>query len=372
LRITYPGIRASNTQYAIRNTQQIMQATIADITADRVFYRDLEPCDPHLPRLRQLAAELGLTGDQPPRKRDPAYARVALALAQAAQRSRSGPELRTLVVIGDTANDRLLAEFTRSECAFPAYCFIGADRPMVPEELAWEGDTATATRWELLHPWAAELDRRGFNWPSTALLIDIDKTLLGPRGRSDGAIDDARAEGALTVAGELLGPDLPVAAFRRNYADLCHFDWHGFTLDNQDYVTATALLTSTGAFDLEDLRTRVAAPDPFSFADLLDLTAGRTLPALAPLHAELSRLVTLGDPTPFKAFRRAEFRATLERMADGRLTIGSELLGLAHSLAERGALIMAASDKPAESALPTPEQAAAGMLPLHRAPAVVG
>lgn len=349
-----------------------MQATIADLTADRVFYRDLEPCDPRLPRLRDLAQRLGLPGDQPPRKREPAYAAVALAIAQAAQAQRGGPPLTTLVVIGDTANDRLLAEFTRAECGFPAYCFIGADRPVAPEELIWDGDTATATRWSLLHPWAAELERRGIDWATTALLIDIDKTLLGPRGRSDGAIDDARAEGALAVAAELCGPDLTVATFRRIYADLCHLDWHGFTLDNQDYVTATALLAATGAIDLDELRARVAAPEPFRFADLLDMTAGGVLPALAPLHAELRRLVALGDPTPFKAFRRAEFRATLERMADGRLTIGAELLALGHSLAERGALIMAASDKPAESALPTPEQAAAGMLPLHRAPATIG
>jgi hypothetical protein len=347
-------------------------ATIADLTADRVFYRDLKPYDPDLPGLRDLARELGLPGDPPPRKRDPAYAHVALAIARAAQAQRGGPPLTALVVIGDTANDRLLAEFTRSECRFPAYAFIGADRPMAPEALTWEGDTATATRWALLQPWAEEVTYRGIDWTTAALLIDIDKTLLGPRGRSDGAIDDARAEGALAVAGELLGPDLPVAVFRRNYADLCHLDWHGFTLDNQDYVTATALLTSTGAFDLEELRTRVAAPAPFSFADLLAATAGRTRPALAPWHAELTSLVAIGDPTPFKAFRRAEFRATLERMADGRLTIGAELLMLGHNLAARGALIMAASDKPAESALPTPEQAAAGVLPLHRTPAVVG
>lgn len=349
-----------------------MHATIADITADRVFYRDLEPCDPTLPRLRDLAATLGIRGDQPPRKREAAYAQVALAIAQAAQAQRQGAPLQTLVVIGDTANDRLLAEFARRECGFPAYAFIGVDRPVAPAELIWEGPIATATRWALAHTWITELEARGIDWPTTALLIDIDKTLLGPRGRSDGAIDDARAEGALAVASDLLGDDLAVPTFRRIYADLCRLPWHGFTLDNQDYVTATALFVSVATMDLEDLRLRVEDEHPYHFAAFLDEITLDVPERLSDLHADLQRLVALGDPTPFKAFRRAEYRATLERMTDGRLTISAELLELGQRLAAQGALIMAASDKPAESALPSAEQRTAGMLPLHRAPAVVG
>jgi len=41
----------------------------------------------------------------------------------------------------------------------------------------------------------------------------------------------------------------------------------------------------------------------------------RHLPlALAPIHNEIFTYVRAGDPTPFKAFRRNEYKATLSRM----------------------------------------------------------
>lgn len=345
------------------------RVTIADLTGEAVLYRDLEPCDPALPRLDELRASLGLpTGGPPPRKRDRDYALVILALAQAAQAARHGPPLSSLAVLGDTENDRLLAEHLRTVSDLPVYGFIGEDRPVAPEALTWEGDTATATRWHLIDPWASELARRGVSWAGCALLIDIDKTLLGPRGRSDGAIDDARAEGALAVAAGLV-PGLDVPLFRRTYAELCRKEWHPFTLDNQDYVVATALLVATGAVELDELRAELEEGGGFS--GLLAATGALVPPGLAELHAELRARVAAGDPTPFKAFRRAELTATLARMADGRLTICGLVFELCQDLADRGALCLAASDKPAESALPSAAQAAAGVLPLHQTPAVV-
>ncbi len=347
-----------------------MYATIADLTGDAVLYRDLEPCDPHLPRLAELRARLHLPAGPPPRKRDAAYAGIVRALADTMQAARGSGPLTAMAVIGDTENDRLLAAHLRQTSPLPAYAFIGEDRPVAPENLVWYGDTANATRWHLIHAWAAELDWRGVDWARTAVLIDIDKTLLGPRGRSDGAIDDARAEGALAVAARLV-PDLDVALFRRVYAELCRRDWHPFTLDNQDYVVATALLITTGAMTLDDLRARLEAGSLEGFAAFLDLTGPTVHTALAPLHAELRALVAQGDPTPFKAFRRAELTSTLARMADGRLTLCGDVYHLCWNLGQRGALLLAASDKPAESAMPTAEQLAQGLRPLHRTPARV-
>lgn len=343
-------------------------ATISDLAGDGVLYRDLEPCDPTLPRLAALRARLGMPGGPPPRKRDAAYAQLILALAQAAQSARSGPPLTAFVVLGDSENDRLLAAHLRNTSPLPCFGFIGEDRPVAAESLSWQGDTAHATRWHLIGPWAAEVARRGGELGRAAILIDIDKTLLGARGRSDGAIDDARAEAAVSVSNALLGGMLNVPAFRRTYAELCLKLWHPFTLDNQDYVVAAALLLATGAADIETLHAELA-DGVASFPALLDDTVLSVCPELAALHAELRAHVANGDHTPFKAFRRAELTATLTRMADGRLTLCGDLFAICQRLAAQGALLLAASDKPAESALPSPAQLAAGLLPLHHAPA---
>lgn len=348
-----------------------MKATIHDLTGDTVLYRDLEPCDPRLPRLAELRAQRGLPKGPLPRKRDRAYAELVQTLAQHAQLARGGAALTSLAVLGDTDNDRMLAEHLCALGELNAYGFIGEDRPVTAETLVWQGETAVATRWSLVRNWAAQLEQRGVDWARTALLIDIDKTLLGPRGRSDGAIDDARAEGALAVAAGLVGTRLDVAAFRRTYAELCRKEWHAFTLDNQDYVAASALLIVSGAAELDDLRGGTNGSAPPTFATLLATSASRVRPELAELHAELSARVAEGDPTPFKSFRRAELVATLTRMADGRLTLCGDLFALCQELAGRGALCVASSDKPAESALPSPEQLAVGLLPLHRTPAHV-
>lgn len=348
-----------------------IRATIADLTEDVVIYRDLEACDLRLPRLATIRASLGHSDGPPPRKRDQAYAEVMQALADSAQQLRGGPTLTAFAVLGDTDNDRMLAAHLRIIGSRPAYGFIGEDRPVADEAMTWQGDTATATRWHLIHPWIAELEARGIDWARTALLIDIDKTLLGPRGRSDGAIDDARAEGALVIASQLVGETLDVSAFRRYYSELCRKEWHSYTLDNQDYVVATALWATLEAIELEPMLDAILHGTAPTISEIIAVATPRLPTSLASLQVELQARVAEGDPTPFKAFRRAELTATLDRMHDGRLTLCSDLFQVGEELARRGALCMAASDKPAESALPSAEQAAAGMLSLHHTPALV-
>ncbi|MEF3273513.1 MAG: hypothetical protein K6356_03800 [Chloroflexus sp.] len=343
-------------------------ATIADLTADRVIYRDLQPCDPALPGIATLRTVLGLPANVTPRKRDMAYARVILALARAAQAMRNGPALTTVVVIGDTENDRLLTIHLQHLGEVATYGFIGVDRPVAPATLEWSDTVATATRWALAQQWAAELTARGVNWAQTAVLIDIDKTLLGPRGRSDGAIDDARAEAAMIVATELLGDRFDRSLFRRNYTELCRREWHTITLDNQDYTVALALFATIEVFDLPALEVQLAAGLAPTLLELL-IAAQQVPTELEALRRQLIERIEAGDPTPFTQFRRAELVTTAARMNDGRLTLSSELFALGRTLQAQGALLLAASDKPAESALPSPEQAAAGLLPLHRTPA---
>jgi len=100
--------------------------------------------------------------------------------------------------------------------------------------------------------------------------------------------------------------------------------------------------------------------------------------ALRALHADIYGLVLAGDPTPFKAFRRREYRETVSRMGhlpdDAPLAqrlveevcLTREVVEFARWLASRGCLLLAASDKPDEATMPSPALVAEGFLPLHR------
>lgn len=347
------------------------QLTIADLTGDLVIYRDLQPCAADMPGLAQLRAPLGLPPDLLPRKRDSDYARVILALLKQIQQRLGTPPLRMLLVIGDTQNDRQMAAHLRAVSDLPVFACIGADQNDTAPALTWDGDTASATRWALLSEWLEQLRLRGIvdssnnAWNAAALLLDIDKTLLGPRGRADHPIDEARAEGALQVALALFSSSFDPAGFQRLYATLCQSAYHSLTLDNQDYVVFIALLLAADVISLAALRQGMADGTLANFAQVLAAVAGRLPPALTALHAEVLAAHQAGDPTPFKAFRHAEFAATVARMADGRLTFCSEVVAAAQTLIAQGALCLAASDKPSEASLPTPQQAASGLLPLH-------
>jgi hypothetical protein len=102
-------------------------------------------------------------------------------------------------------------------------------------------------------------------------------------------------------------------------------------------------------------------------------------PALRSLHSEIYANVQRGDPTPFKAFRRNEYRATVARFGSlapdapveallrEEITITQEVRALALEWRRRGVLLLGLSDKPDEAAIPTPELAAQNFAPLHRA-----
>jgi hypothetical protein len=341
--------------------------TIADLTADRVVYRDLIPCDPNLPGRTTLLRDLSLPETLKPRKREMAYAQILAALAQIVQHQRHGADLQTLLVIGDTENDRQLTLNLQRLPGLHAVGFIGVDDPESPAQITETGGLTHANRWRLIDTWMHQLEQNGIDWKRSAVLIDIDKTLLGPRGRSGEAIDAARSEGALQVAHELLGTSIDIAAFQNFYTDVCRSEWHPLTTDNQDYVVLIALMALSGTLDLAHLRSKIASERIPTMTELLETAIQQDVPLLNALFREMQHLIAAGDPTPFKQFRQAELDATVARMRNGSLPLCREVYTAAATMIERGAVCMAASDKPAESAIPA--QDAIDPTPLHHTPA---
>jgi hypothetical protein len=359
-------------------------SSLYDLFGDLVVYRDLNPVDARLPRFEAASVELDLAGAVRPRKHEPGY---ALTMAWFLRRARAlempDASIEELIYVGDTVlSDSNAFRNLRAAGGWRGWAFIGAEKDEALA-IAEQDNIYTANRWTALSPfltWTLEqdaaLDAR------TAVIIDIDKTALGARGRNDGAIDRARVAAIEATAAETLGPAFDAASFRRAYVELNQARYHSFTADNQDYLAYTCVMLSAGISTLEDLRADIAAGRLSAAQDLMaQVDAQRDrLPSqvLRELHDDIYGRVKAGDPTPFKVFRRREYLETTAKMGNlpdnvplarrllEEICLTQEVIEVGRWFCSRGCLVMALSDKPDEATMPSPEAAAQGHLPLHR------
>ncbi len=361
--------------------------SVHQFLGDFIVYRNLVPVDPRLPPLEEVRSQVGLPAGAWPRKSEPEYARViAHLLRRARALDAPGTAIERLVYVGDTRlNDgTAFANICRAG-GWPGLAFIGAERgdPGAVEIVEEEGGALyLANRWAAL----ADFDRfgreRGFGLDErTAVLVDLDKTVLGARGRNDHVIDQARIGAVRATVGALLGDEFRPKAFRAAYGLLNQPEFHPFTRDNQDYLAYVCLILGSGLYTLPGLMAEVRSGRLVSFEPFIDEVDARAdeLPAnLRQIHQAVYARVQAGDPTPFKAFRRNEYRATVARMGcldkkapvaelmEREILITQEVRQMALAWRERGALLFALSDKPDEASLPTAELVAQGHEPIHR------
>jgi len=367
--------------------QNYGRCSIHDLVGDLIVYRRLEPADPRLPGLDVVAPAVGLPPGVVPRKSEPDYAEVIVHLLRAARAlDAPGAALARLIFIGDTRlNDGTAFANLAQVGGWPGLAVIVAERDEPPHvERVCEDDRTLylANRWALLGELAGFCRAEGLAVDErTAVVIDLDKTALGARGRNDRLIDQARVEAVRRTVGGLLGDEFDEPAFRAAYDRLNQPAFHPFTADNQDYLAYICLILGTGLLDLPRLLARLTAGELTSFGQFIDEVDGRLTalsPALQVIHRQIYDHVRAGDPTPFKDFRRHEYRATVERMGAlpddapaaellaGEITLTQEVRAAADWLRGEGALLFALSDKPDEASQPPAELAAAGWQPIHR------
>jgi len=363
------------------------KGTIHDFLGDLVVYRSLTPADDRLPGFTEIAAEIGFDADCPPRKSEMAYGVAVSRLLRLARKleARDAP-IRRILYIGDTRmNDGIAFKSICHAGRWPGIVFIGCETAE-PARLDIERDGASSfvlsNRWSALRDIETVVRRLGFSIDEhTAVVIDLDKTALGARGRNDAVIDRARIDAAQRTVGSFLGDGFDVEAFQAAYDRLNHPEYHPFTADNQDYLVYTCLILSTGFISLDALLSRIRKGTLTRFDRFLEEVDGRIsrLPEdIRTLHRHFHERVDRRDPTPFKAFRRCEYLETagrmgllpddapLERLMQQEITLTEEVREVAARWRELGALLFGLSDKPDEACYPTDEQAAAGLLPLHR------
>lgn len=370
------------------------KSAISEFLDDRVVYRNLAPTDLRLLPLEAIRYKIGLEPGRLPRKSEPDYARVIVHILEQAQTLdnrigviRTKEKIQRLVFIGDT---RLLdATAFMNICqagGWSGWAFIGSENDqslkISIEAAGPDQGLYLANRWSALRDFDCFLKERGFPIDeTTAVVLDIDKTTLGARGRNASTVDQARVQAVHDTVANLLGPAFDPQAFTEAYDQLNLVEFHPFTKDNQDYLAYVCLILGSGLWSRPDLvdqihSGRLATFDQF-IAEVDEMSA-RLPPALVAIHQEIYRGVKKGDPTPFKAFRRKEYLATVRRMgylSDNtpiarllaeEILITQEVRAQALEWETRGALLFGLSDKPDEAAVPLPELAKQGYQPIHR------
>jgi hypothetical protein len=365
---------------------------VSEFLGDRMVYRGLNACDPHLPDLRELQAQAGLPAGFAPRKHEKEYARIVSRLLHLArQLDAPRTELKRLVFVGDTRMSDVGAFQNLCQVAgWQGIVFICSEdnkpaafevtrlngEPQFPQELC------LANRWGLI----AELDEhtRQRNFPideSTVAVVDLDKTALGGRGRNSAVIDQARLQAVRLTVANLLEGTFDPDTFQVHYNRLSKPEFHPFTADNQDYLAYTCLVLGAGFETIDRLVTRIQSGELATFEQFIQLVEahkGSLASGLAHIHNEIYTCTRAGDPTPFKEFRRNEYRLTASQMGclpdetdiatilSEEIVITQEVLAQALEWQKRGTLLFGLSDKPDEASLPPTRLASQGWQPLHR------
>jgi hypothetical protein len=363
------------------------RTSVHEFLGDRVVYRNLRAMDPRLPSLAEIRSEVGAREGSTPRKSEAAYGRVIVQLLRKAQSmERPGLAIERLVYVGDTRlNDgTAFANICRAG-GWPGMAFIGAERDEPARvEVAREehGTLFLANRWTALAAFDDYCGEQGFRLDGrTAVIVDLDKTALGARGRNDQVIDRARVEAVRRTVGNLLGDGFDAAGFQAAYDLLNQPEFHPFTADNQDYLAYICLILGSGLQSLARLVEAVRGGQMASFRQFIGEADGRAgqLPGrLQEIHDEVFGLVKEGDPTPFKTFRHNEYETTVGRMGwldDGaavevllakEIVITQEVREAALAWREKGSLLFGLSDKPDEASIPREALAAQGYRAIHR------
>jgi hypothetical protein len=368
------------------------RATVSEFLGDYIIYRNMAPMDPRLPSLDDLRGSVGVAPGMTPRKSTPEYAQVISQILKAAkQLDPSGGQIERLIFVGDTLlNDSTAFNNICLAGGWPGLAFIGAEKDSAKQVDVKEvqaGDVMHANRWAALDEFQGFCEKRGFPINrNTVVLLDLDKTTLGARGRNDRVIDQARVEAAMHTISDVLDERFDYNAFQTTYDTFNQPKFHPFTTDNQDYLVYVCLIVGVGLYKQEKLETLLRDAEIKDFDAFLEGAESRSdklTPNIKALHQDFYDRVKLGDPTPFKAFRQAEYLATVARMGQlgtgtpidvlltKEIVITHEVRKLMHTWRNQGALLFGLSDKPDEASIPSPALETRGYKPIHKIEASV-
>jgi len=368
--------------------QNYGRSTVSEFLGENLVYRNLAPMDTRLPSLVSMRQELGIAANYTPRKSELAYASVVAHLIREARMLDAATiDIQRLVFVGDTRmNDGTAFENLCQVSDWPGLGFIGSEteEPVQTEVIQTTGGRQLylANRWNALKDFDQYCAKQDFYIDEKcAVVIDLDKTALGARGRNSHVIDHARVQAVERTVAGLLGQAFDPSRFRKAYGFLKMPEFHTFTADNQDYLAYICLILGSGIEELNRVLTEVRSGELKTFSQFIgdvQMKRAELSKDLRSIHDEIYTAVQAGDPTPFKAFRRNEYLETVGRMGflvndapletllAEEIVITQEVRAQALEWAHRGALLFGLSDKPDEASIPTTEQLEMDYQPIHR------
>jgi hypothetical protein len=366
------------------------KAKLSDYFGDLVVYRNLEPLDRRIQGRKAASYKMEIPADVVPRKQDRDYAKAAVWIAnQAAQKVRRGnTRLEELLFLGDTLyNDGQAYANMLDVAEWTGACFIGNEKPNDPPSAEISANNVySANRWAAISDWMKWVLSQGLHVDSrTLVIVDIDKTALGAKGRNDQVINVARLEGIFRTMTSVLGEGFDRVTFESHYNELNRSRYHFLTEDNQDYLAYICMALNAGLFDYDEILREIQNGSVENFEQFLRMVNARMMfgsvggENLRQAHEAVSASVQNGDPTPFKRFRRQEFITTLERMGNmpdnapvkellaQEITLTNEVCEVTEWLTKRGCLLLCMSDKPDEASKPD-RHTSPDLPPVHQAP----
>jgi len=363
------------------------RSAVSEFLGDNIIYRNLVPIDPDIPGLPDIWEEAGLLTNRIPRKTTREYACVVtLILRHIARQTNPRSPIKRVVFIGDThLNDGMAFQNICQAGEWAGMAFIAAESSepvQVEVEEEHPGKVVVSNRWSALDEFKDTCVQLDFPIDNqTAVLVDLDKTALGARGRNDKVIDQVRIDAATQTIRELLGDDFDPQEFSTAYQRLNQPVFHPFTADNQDYLVYICMILGSGLTSLEALVEEVAGGRMATFDQFLRYSEENKKNLsfkLGKVHDDVFSLVNEGDPTPFKKFRQEEFKQTVsrlghlpagtpvEKLLKEEITITQEVRQAALEWQKQGAILFGLSDKPDEASIPTPELTSRGYAAIHR------
>lgn len=363
------------------------KTSISEFLGDNVVFRNLDPVNPKLPPLKNLRDMIGLPDKSIPRKTTMPYAQVIAQIIKLARKIEAPKEdIKRVVFIGDTEmNDGTAFANVCQAGGWSGMAFIASENSAVPalDRLTERGGQSIqlSNRWASISTFEKNCTQRGFIIDrNTVVLVDLDKTALGARGRNAGLIDQARIKAAQQTIEGLLQGNFDLSSFQEAYDLLNQPEYHHFTADNQDFLVYICLMVAAGLYQLDGLVTDINSGRITLFEEFIDEVDGRCTELdtnLLEVHRGVYELVKQGEPTAFKLFRYNEYRATIDSMGicpddtpvmsmmEKEIVITQEVRQAALKWRERGALLFGISDKPDEASMPNPDLAAQGYQAIH-------